>query len=130
MPEKPKKLLGITNVKALNTETLEFEITFAFENGPPMPIVTYFPAVEQMLPALAQVATAVREQQRGTAQLAVAEDVRECNVEKDRWQDVVIIRFVSLHGVPYTFALPPKGALEIAERLKSEAQKPHQVGTA
>jgi hypothetical protein len=122
--------MGISNLKALNPETLEFEITFAFENEPPLRVATYFSAAEQMLPALAQIVTAVREKQRGTAQMVVAEDVQECVVEKDRWQDVVMMRFVSLHGVPYTFALPPKSALEIAARLKSEAEKPHQVGRA
>jgi hypothetical protein len=125
-----KKLVGIGKIKALDVEKLEFEITFAFDDGSVMPLATYFPAVEQMLPALSQIVTAVRESQRGTAQQVVAEDVRECVVEKDQWEDVVVVRFVSVNGAPYTFAIPPQSAREIAERLRIEAAKPHQVGRA
>jgi hypothetical protein len=58
------------------------------------------------------------------------EDVREWLVEKDQWTNVVLIRFVSSHGIPNTFAVPPKSELEIADRLKTEAQKPYQGGQA
>lgn len=125
-----KKLVGISNARTIDAEHFLFELMFAFDDGTTTPIVAYFPAVEQMLPALAQLVTAVGESQRGTAQQVVAEELRECLVERDRWEDVVIMRLISLHGVPYTFAIPPQNALEIAERLKSEAQKPHQVGQA
>jgi hypothetical protein len=125
-----KKLVGISKIRATNVEALEFEITLAFDDGSLMTVATYFPAVEQMLPALSQIVTAVRESHRGTAQQVVAEDVRECIVEKDHWQDVVVLRFVSQNGAPYTFAIPPQGAREIAERLRIEAAKPHQVGQA
>jgi hypothetical protein len=43
---------------------------------------------------------------------------------------LIVIRFLSLEGILYTFAVPPKNALEIAERLKTEALKHHQVGQA
>jgi len=125
-----KKLCGISLIKATDAEKLEFEITFAFDDGSRMPLLTYFPAVEQMLPALSQIVTAVRESKRGTVQQVVAEDVRECVVEKDRWENVVVLRFVSANGAPYTFAIPPQNAREIAERLIIEAAKPHQVGQA
>ena len=82
-----------------------------------------------MLPALANLATPLK-QLHGIPQVVIAQDVSQCVVEKDQWNDLVVIRLVTLEGVPHTFAVAPQNALNIAGQLKSEVEKPHQVGTA
>jgi hypothetical protein len=129
MPKTRKRLLGISNVRG-HQETLDFDITIAVDREEPIEAIANLPVIEQMLPVLSLLAQAVREQLSGTAQVVVAQDVSQVTVEKDPWQDQIVIRFLSPEGIPHTFAVPPKNALEIADRLKSEAAKPHRVGQA
>jgi hypothetical protein len=126
-----RKLIGISAIKPLNEQSSEVEITFAFDDGTTMPLVACCPVVEQMLPALTQLVKAARESQGGKARHVAAENVDYCVAEMDPWEGLVVLTIVSTHGVPYRFALPPKGARDISERLKTEALKPHhQVGKA
>lgn len=124
-----KNSLGIANVKG-HQDTLDFDITIAVDGRKPIEAIAAFPVVEQMLQALSLLAKAAREHLSGTAQAVVAQDVHQVTIEKDPWQDAIVIRFLSIEGIPHTFAVPPKNALEIAERLRIEASKPHQAGTA
>ena len=124
-----KRLLGISNVRG-HQDTLDFDVTIAVDGRKPIEAIVAFPVVEQMLQALSLLAKAAREHLSGTVQAVVAQDVHQVIVEKDRWEDLIVIRFLSIEGIPHTFAVPPKNALDIAERLKTEAAKPHQIGTA
>ncbi len=58
------------------------------------------------------------------------EKIAEAHVQKERWQDLVILRFVSADGVPYTFGIPTAEAAQLAEMLKTESVKPTQTGRA
>lgn len=126
---RSRKLLGISYAKA-RPEMAEFDLTFAVDGRASMQVILHFSVAEQMATVFAQLATAVREHQSGTLQAVIAQDVAHCSVERDRWADEVVVRFVSSDGAPYTFALKPETALDIAAKLKTEAEKPHQTGHA
>jgi hypothetical protein len=64
------------------------------------------------------------------AHLLTAENVAATHIQKDRWANVVLMQLITPGGVPYTFALPPQVASDIADRLKTESAKPHQAGIA
>jgi hypothetical protein len=59
-----------------------------------------------------------------------AEEVAVTQIQRDRWQDRVLMQLTTPQGVPYTFAFPPQIANSIADQLKGESAKPHQVGNA
>jgi hypothetical protein len=127
--KKLRELLGITFVKARPDDS-EFDITFAVKNRSPMQAILNFGVAEQMASAFAQLSTAVREHQSGTTQAVIAQVVKDWLIQRDQWNDQVTIRFFSEHGTPYTFSATPENAEKIAERLRIEALKPHQMGSA
>lgn len=71
----------------------------------------------------------ILEAEKGTAS-AAAEPVAAAFVQKDQWQDIVLLQLTSTSGIPYTFALPSRNAAEIADRLKIESSKGSSTGNA
>jgi hypothetical protein len=63
-------------------------------------------------------------------QASSAEKVESSHIQRDRWENVVIMQLTTPQGVPYTFSIPPEFAAEIADQLKTESAKPHQTGRA
>jgi hypothetical protein len=59
-----------------------------------------------------------------------AELVTATHIHRERWANVVLMQLTTPTGIPYSFALSPQAASDIADQLKTESAKPHQTGTA
>ena len=59
-----------------------------------------------------------------------AEELAAFHIQKERWNDLVLVELITSHGVPYTFAIPNEIAADIADRLKIESGQTTQVGNA
>lgn len=59
-----------------------------------------------------------------------AEELAAFHIQKERWNDLVLVELITSQGVPYTFAIPNEIAADIADRLKTESGKSTQVGSA
>ena len=127
--KKAKRILGISYVKA-RPEASEFDITIGIDGQSPIQAILNFSAADQMASVFSQLAIAVREHQSGTMQAVIAQDIKDFLIERDQWNDRVTIRFYAPDGTPHTFSATPENANKIAEQLKNEAQKSHQVGRA
>jgi hypothetical protein len=100
--------------------------------GHKLPFVAKFGVASQIVSSLARMVRqmeGIMRSQNVAASTAV-EMVAEAHVQKERWQDLVILRFVSAGGVPYTFGIPSAEAAQLAEMLKTESAKPTQTGNA
>jgi hypothetical protein len=125
-----KRLLGLAKADA-HPDTLEFDLVFAGESNRTFRFKADLSAIDQILAGLSRLALAAREKQpAGKAQVVSAEGVHQYLVKREPWENVVLLRLVNPHGVPYTFALPLSAANDIADRLKTESAKTAPVGKA
>jgi hypothetical protein len=125
------RLTGLPNGQ-LDTETKEITFELAVTDRPPISFtMTYGPAA-QIIGALGRMFLELQKvlwAEKGM-QTAGGESVAVSHIQKDRWQNVVVLQLTTPAGVPYTFVLTPQDAADIGDQLKTESAKPHQVGTA
>jgi hypothetical protein len=109
---------------------INFEMTVS--DGPPISITGEFGPMAQLIGALARRHLELRrilDQAKGMKTVA-AEQVAASHVQKDQWENIVMMQLTTPMGVPYTFALRPEDAAAIAVQLKTESAKPHLTGKA
>jgi hypothetical protein len=111
----------------VNAEKQEIDFSLAVSDGRPLGFIAKIGVAEQIISGLGRM---VRDLRQPKPQMTAAEDVAEYLVQRDAFGGPVLLRFVTPHGVPYTFALPAVAASDIAERLKTESQKERPVGRA
>ncbi len=131
---KVHQLTGIIS-GAVDTATLKINFDLAADGEPPLSCVMSYGAATQVMGALGRMFFELQnhanvESRRGQMTAIAAEDVAAAHIQKDRWVDVVLFQLTTSQGVPYNFAMPRHVAAEIADRLKIESAKPHQVGSA
>ena len=116
----PKRLLGITHVKARRNQK-ELDIRLAFDDRPPIEAIVSFDAVGRMAQMFGQLASAVRAQYGDDIKV---EYDHQWSVHRAPLQEFIIIRFTSFDAEVYTFAVPPIIASRIATRLQEDSSKP------
>jgi len=130
MPE-PHRLIGLPGgaVDTINHQIL-FEL--AVTDGEPIAFVVEYGPATQVVSALGRMLAELRRilMTAQASKCIVAEKVASSHVQKDSWENIVIMQLMTPQGTPYTFALPPHDAAEIANQLRIESAKPHQAGTA
>ena len=126
-------LRGITSG---NVDTGKEEIRFALSiaRGEPISFVGKFGAVAQAAAALGRMLAELRAQiqakRDGTMAPIAAEQIQACHIQKDPWQDVILVQLINPQGIPYSFAMTSAAASDIAARLKIESEKPTRTGSA
>jgi hypothetical protein len=115
----------------LDTDEITFDLIVETKQDPISFIVSYT-SFMQILYGLGKLHATVQRslREKKSMQAISAEDVAVTHIQKDRWKDVVLLQITNSEGVPYTFAIPPDIAIDMAEQLKTESAKPHQTGHA
>ncbi len=121
---KTRGLRGIaTGAVDLDKEQIRFSLAIA--SGLPISFVGDFGAVAQTVAALGRMVSELHAHMRakaaGTAVPIAAEQVQACHIQKDRWQDVILVQLITPQGIPYSFAMTATAAADIAGRLKIES---------
>jgi hypothetical protein len=100
--------------------------------GHKLEFVARFGVASQIVSGLARMVRQLEVMMRAenAATSTAVERIAEAHVQKERWQDLILLRFVSIDGVPYAFGIPAAEAAQLAEMLKTESSKPTQVGNA
>jgi hypothetical protein len=96
-------------------------------DGRRLAFVAEIAVAEQISSALGRMAKELRQP---GPQTVIAEPIAEYTVQLDAFGEAVILRLVTPHGVPHTFALPADTAAEIGARLKTESEKKRNPGRA
>jgi hypothetical protein len=130
MPE-PHRLIGLP-AGTVDRVTHEINFVLAVADREPIAFVVEFGPAAQVVSALGRMLSELRRilMTSQTSKSIVAEKVASSHVQKDSWENLVIMQLMTPQGTPYTFALPPQDAAEIANQLRTESAKPHQVGSA
>jgi hypothetical protein len=125
------RVLGL-GTGGVDTETEEIIFDLTIDGRAPMSFVFEYGAAAQVIGALGRMFVELRRvlTERQPIKQASAEVVQSSHVQKDRWENLVIMQLTTPQGVPYTFAIDPQFAAEIGEQLKTESAKPHQTGHA
>jgi hypothetical protein len=125
------RVLGLSsgNVDA-ETDEMSFDLKIG-EQSPMSFIAAYAPAA-QMIGALGRMHVELCRVllEKKTMKASCAEVVESSFVERDPWAGVVLMQLTSRSAVPYTFAIDPKLASEIAHHLKTESAKGGKPGNA
>jgi hypothetical protein len=117
---------------AVDTEKHEIQFDFTIEGSQPKQFVASYGAVSQITGALGRMFLELRKimhASQGAASVA-AEKVASSHIQRERWDNVILMQLTTPDGIPYTFALSPESAAGIADQLKTESAKPHQTGQA
>lgn len=125
------RALGVSS-GSINLDTREISFALSIAGRPPMEFVSEFGPATQIIGALGRMFFGLQQRLAGEKGMTTVagEQVQASHIQKDQWKDVVIMQLTTPQGVPYTFALPPKMAVDISEQLKTESAKPHQTGRA
>lgn len=127
----PRRLTGLPK-GAIDAEKHEIRLELGISGGKPLPFVAKFGVASQIASGLSRMVreleTIMRSQKAATS--TAIERIAEAHVQKERWEDLVLLRFVSVGGVPYTFGIPATEAAELADRLRTESAKPTETGRA
>jgi len=120
------RLVGLES-GAVDTVAHEIHFVLTVSGRPPMAFVAKYGPAAQVIGALGRMFVELRRilTEANTAKAIAAEKVASSHVQKDRWENVVLMQLTTPEGVPYTFSLPPHVAAGIAEQLKTESAKPH-----
>src|SRR5690348_8296887 len=127
-----RRVLGV-KAGRVNTRTDEIVFDLAVEGKQfPMSFVASYEAFTQIMNGLGRLFVAVQNSlyEKKTMKGASAEAVASTHIQRDRWANVVLMQLSTPEGVPYTFAIPPQVAADMAEQLKTESSLPHQAGNA
>jgi hypothetical protein len=127
----PLRVLGISRGE-VDTEEHEIRFTLTTADGPPITLVANYGAGGQITAALGrmllELAQLLRQEQVMTT--VAAEQVASSLIQRDLWQNVVLMQLTTPAGIPYTFALPLDDAAYIADQLKIESASPLLVASA
>jgi hypothetical protein len=125
------RVLGI-RMGSVDAETEEMILDLTIDGRPPMSFVLGYGAAVQVISALGRTFFELRRilTERQPTKKIPAELVQLSHIQKDRWEDVVLMQLTTPQGIPYTFAIPSQFASEIGDQLKMESAKPHRIGHA
>jgi hypothetical protein len=125
------RILGIGS-GAIDAETDEMLFELTVDGRPPMPFIVGYGPAAQIISALGRMFVELRGVllEKKAMKASAAEQVESSHVQRDRWEDVVIMQLTTPQGVPYTFRIDPQFASEIADQLKIESAKGGKPGHA
>ena len=125
------RLRGISQGK-IDTKTDELRFNLTVDENRSVSFVTEYGTLVHVMGALGQLFVALRDvvHQKKHPVLTFADEVASALIQRDRWANVVLIQLTTLQGIPHTFALSSEEAVQMAEKLKTEAAKSHQTGNA
>jgi hypothetical protein len=128
---KAHRLVGLSG-GTVDTVRHEMSFNVTASDGQSIVFVAEFGPASQLISGLSRMLSELRHvlyEAQGMKSIA-AEAVAASHVQMDQWENVVLMQLITPQGVPYTFALKPQEAAEIADQLKTESAKPHQSGSA
>jgi hypothetical protein len=115
-----------------NVESKDVSFTLLVDKGDPIPCVASYGVAVQIAAALGTALNILQlaiDASHGAEKMAV-EQLQNVNAQRDLFSESVVLRLTTVQGIPYLFELPCQSALQLAEKLKSEAAKPIQTGRA
>ena len=117
---------------AVDPEKHEIHFTLKVSDAPPITLIARYGPAAQLVAHLAKMVSALNQILAGSnvMEATPAELVAATHIQRERWANVVLMQLTTPTGIPYTFALSPQTASDIADQLKTESAKPHQTGTA
>ena len=115
-----------------NANTKDVRFVLSVSEGAPIMCVANYGVAAQIASGLGSAIRVLRMAlaSDGTMEPIAAEEIREIHVQKDQWSDVVLVQLTTVLAIPYTFQISSQMAAEIADRLKTESEKPTQTGHA
>jgi hypothetical protein len=128
---KPHRITGLPRGH-VDTQLHQIHFDLSVSGNRAIPFVAKYGVATQIIGSLGrmllelQAAVYVGKGMESSA----AEEIRSSHVQKDRWNDSVIVQLTTPAGIPYTFAMPTRVAAGIADQLRIESSKPTEVGTA
>lgn len=127
----PYRILGL-KTGSVDTETDEIIFDLSVEGKPPMSFIAAYGPAAQAIGALGRMFVELRRVllDKQAMKSGSAEEVDSSHVQRDRWENKVILQLTTPQGVPYTFSIDPKFAAEIADQLRIESTKRGPVGNA
>jgi hypothetical protein len=128
---KRHRLVGLPN-GAIDPDKHEILFDLAVSRGAPILFVARYGPLAQLTAGLGRMLFQLRQilDDARAVETIPAEEVAVTQIQRDRWQDRVLMQLTTPQGVPYTFAFPSQIANSIADQLKAESAKPHRVGNA
>jgi hypothetical protein len=125
------RILGL-KTGTVDTETDEIIFDLNVDGRPPMSFIAAYGPAAQVIGALGRMFVELRRLllEKQAMKSGSAEEVESSHVQRDRWENKVILQLTTPQGVPYTFSIDPKFAVEIADQLRSESAKSGPVGNA
>jgi hypothetical protein len=126
------RLIGIAG-GGVDPQALEIKFDIATDGGAPLSCIMKYGAATQIIGALGRMFSALQEfaqKQKGRMEAVASEQIAAAHIQKDRFSGLVIFQVTTPAGIPYNFEMPSQVASDIADRLKTESGKSHQVGTA
>jgi hypothetical protein len=127
----PYRIVGIGS-GAVDTVAHEINFELTVAGRPPMAFAAEYGPAAQFIGALGRLFFELRQTLLAAKGMksSAGEQIASSHIQRDRWENVVLMQLTTPQGVPYTFAMQPQIASEIAEQLKTESAKPHQTGHA
>ena len=128
---KRHRLLGLPSGK-IDPDKQEILFDLAIGQGALILFVARYGPLAQLIAGLGRMLFQLRQilDEARAVETIPAEEVAVTQVQRDRWQDRILMQLTTPQGVPYTFAFPPQIANSIADQLKTESAKIHHVGNA
>jgi len=128
---EPHRLIGLPG-GTVDSVSHEINFVLSVTDGEPIAFVVEYGPATQVISALGRMLSELRRilMDAQASKFIVAEKVASSHVQKDSWENIIIMQLMTPQGTPYTFALPPQDAAEIADQLRAESAKPHHAGSA
>jgi hypothetical protein len=107
------RVLGIGS-GGVDTVSHEINFEFTIDGRPSMSFVAAYAPAVQIIGALGRMFFELRRilhEAKGMKSVA-GEQVASSHIQKDRWENVVLMQLTTPQGVPYTFAIPPQIAAD------------------
>ena len=126
------RVIGVTDA-AVDPDAKELQFSLAVDDRPPIPFIMGYGPLTQVLGALGRMflmLQEIAEREKGKMDAIAAEQVAGAHIQQERWTGNVICQLTTPTGIPYNFVLIPHAAIDIAARLKTESERPHQAGSA
>jgi hypothetical protein len=115
-----------------NSNTRNIRFVLSVSEGQPIMCVASYGVAAQIASGLGSALRILRMvlASEGAIEPVAPETLSEVHIQRGTFDESVVMELRTTFGIPYLFQIPRQSALEIAERLKSEAEKTIPMGHA
>lgn len=112
------------------TEEIRFALTVS--DGDPIMCIARYGVATQIASGLGTAAKVLRMalNTRQAWEPVATEQLQDVQILKDQMSGQITLHLTTAQGIPHIFQIPLQTALDIADRLKTEVQKNHPMGSA